>query len=192
LYDEFEDGDPRRDVTIYNANTNLTQYQKGFQNTGYFNYKYMARNAFRPSQGTVDHNWPINYKDMRFAEILLMGAELFLDSDMAKAADYLSDVRERAMGSEARLETITIDDIYHERRVELAGEGHRKWDLLRRGLDYAKEKIDASWEVGEVDNKADFQNRFFDTQTWGMLPIPASEIRLMDEGVLNQFVPAFQ
>jgi hypothetical protein len=46
--------------------------------------------------------------------------------------------------------------------------------------------------VGEVENKIDFANRFFDPLTWGMLPIPASEIRLMDAGVLNQFVPAFQ
>jgi hypothetical protein len=192
LYNEFEAGDVRRDITIYNANTNLTSYQKGFQNTGYFNKKYMPLNAYRPAQGTTDHNWPINYKDMRFAEVLLMGAELFLDTDMSKAADYLSDVRERAMGVDARKETITLDDIYHERRVELGGEGHRKWDLLRRGLDYAKTRIDATWDVGEVENKVDFQNREFKTLTWGMLPIPASEIRLMDKGVLNQFVPAFQ
>ena len=54
------------------------------------------------------------------------------------AADYLNEVRVRAMGESARLTNITLDDIYHERRVELACEGHRKWDLLRRGLDYTK------------------------------------------------------
>lgn len=192
LHDAFEPGDPRLDATIYNADDRLASYQKGFQNTGFFNYKYMARDAYRPAQGTVDHNWPINYKDMRFAEVLLIGAELFLDTDPTKAADYLSDVRERAMGPGARKPTITLDDIYHERRVELAGEGHRKWDLLRRGLEYAKEKIDASWVVPLAESPVDFQNRQFDTNTWGMLPIPASEIRLMNPGVLKQYVPAFQ
>jgi starch-binding outer membrane protein, SusD/RagB family len=194
LVEEFEDGDPRKDVTVYDANAKLTKYTKGFQNTGFFNYKYMPRTEFLPStQGTQDHNWPINYKDMRFAEVLLIGAELFLNSDPAKAADYLSDVRERAMGAGARKTSITIDDIYHERRVELACEGHRKWDLLRRGLDYAKEKIDASWDVpSDVPNPNDFQGRMFDVNTWGMLPIPASEIRLANPGMLQQVVPAFQ
>ena len=192
LANEFENGDPRKDVTLYDAGANLTKYTKGYQNTGYFNKKYMPLAAYRPAQGTTDHNWPINYKDMRFSELLLIGAELNLTTNLEKATEYLNRVRVRAMGEDAALETITLDDIYHERRVELAGEGHRKWDLLRRGLTYAEEKINASWAVGEVENKADFTNRFFDPQTWGMLPIPASEIRLMNPGILNQYVPAFQ
>ena len=36
------------------------------------------------------------------------------------------------------------------------------------------------------------EGRQFITNTWGMLPIPAGEIRLMNEGVLKQFVPAFK
>jgi hypothetical protein len=129
---------------------------------------------------------------MRLAEVYLIGAELWLNDDPGKALDYLNEVRTRAMGDEAALESITLDDIYHERRVELAGEGHRKWDLLRRGLDYAKEKIDASWVVPPSANLVDFQGRKFETSTYGMLPIPASEIRLMNPGVLEQHVPAFQ
>jgi starch-binding outer membrane protein, SusD/RagB family len=193
LIDEFEDGDPRIWTTVYNADDSLTEYTKSFQNTGYFNYKYMPRAAFLPPKGEVAHNWPINYKDMRFAELLLIGAELFLDTDPAKAADYLSDVRERAMGPSARKSSITLDDIYHERRVELACEGQRKWDLLRRGLDHAKEKIDASWNVpGSISNPTDFAGRSFNVNTWGMLPIPASEIRLVNAGMLAQQVPAFK
>lgn len=194
LYDEFETGDPRREVSIYDANANLTSYARGFQNTGYFNYKYMPRAAYLPTGGgTPDHNWPINYKDMRLAELYLIGAELFLDDNPTKAADYLNEVRVRALGEPARLSSITLDDIYHERRVELAGEGHRKWDLLRRGLDYTKEQIDASWDIPTTaESPGDFTGRQFLENTWGMLPIPASEIRLFNEGVLQQYVPAFQ
>jgi starch-binding outer membrane protein, SusD/RagB family len=193
LYNEFEAGDPRRDVTIYNANTNLSGYTKGFQNTGYFNYKYMPRADYLPSGGgTPDHNWPVNYKDMRLAELYLIGAELHLASNPTKAASYLNEVRVRAMGESARLATITLDDIYHERRVELAAEGHRKWDLLRRGLDYTKTKINASWVIpANADGPGDFEGRQFLENTWGMLPIPASEIRLANPGVLKQHVPAF-
>jgi starch-binding outer membrane protein, SusD/RagB family len=192
LYDEFEAGDPRRDVTIYDASTKLTGYQKGYQNTGYFNYKYLPRSAYIGPSGNSEFNWRINYKDMRLAEVYLIGAELYLDSDNGKATGYLNKVRTRAMGDAAAKGSIDLDDIYHERRVELGGEGHRKWDLLRRGLDYAKEKIDASWVVPLAENPVDFQGRQFSTNTWGMLPIPGSEIRLVNEGFLKQYVPAFQ
>jgi hypothetical protein len=195
LLNEFEAGDPRLNATIYSANDSLTGYTRGFQNTGYFQYKYMPRAAFDPTTvgGIRDHNWPINYKDMRYAEVLLIAAELFMDSDNSKATGYLNEVRTRAMGPGAALTSIDLDDIYHERRVELAGEGHRKWDLLRRGLTYAKTQIDASWVIPpEAESPSDFEGRQFITDTWGMLPIPASEIRLVNEGMLVQHVPAFK
>lgn len=194
LYNEFEAGDPRREVSIYDAEANLTGYTKAFQNTGYFNYKYMPRAAYLPSGGgDPAHNWPINYKDMRLAEVYLIGAELWLNDDNGTATGYLNEVRTRAMGDAAALGSIDLDDIYHERRVELANEGHRKWDLLRRGLAYAEEQINASWDIpATADSPGDFEGREFIQTTWGMLPIPAGEIRLADEGVLKQFVPAFQ
>jgi hypothetical protein len=193
LVNEFEPGDPRLDVTCYNADVNLTSYAPGYQNTGYFNAKYMPRSAYIAPNGNIEHNWRINYKDMRLAELYLIGAELFLNADPVKAANYLNEVRVRAMGESARLATIDLDDIYHERRVELAGEGHRKWDLLRRSLDYAKTMIDASWDVpAGLDNAGDFSLGVFETNTWGMLPIPAPEIRLVNEGTLQQYIPAYQ
>lgn len=194
LVNEFEAGDPRLGTAVYSANDSLTGYTKGFQNTGYFNYKYMPRKAFDPTLngGTKDHNWPVNYKDMRYAEVLLIAAELNLEANNALATEYLNEVRTRAMGDGAALSSITLDDIYHERRVEFAGEGHRKWDLLRRGLDYAKQQIDASWVVpAEADSPGEFEGREFVIDTWGMLPIPASEIRIMNQGVLKQYIPAF-
>jgi starch-binding outer membrane protein, SusD/RagB family len=192
LYDEFEGGDPRRDVTAYDADENLTSYQKGFQNTGYFSYKYMPRSAYVATNGSSEFGWRVNYKDMRLAEVYLIAAELYLNTNNSKATDYLNEVRTRALGDGAAKPSITLDDIYHERRVELAGEGHRKWDLLRRGLEYAQQEIDASWVVPQAESQVDFQGRKFDVNTWGMLPIPGSEIRLMNPGVLKQYVPAFQ
>ncbi|MFY0624925.1 MAG: RagB/SusD family nutrient uptake outer membrane protein [Reichenbachiella sp.] len=193
LVDEYEPGDPRLNVTCYNADVNLTSYFHSYQNTGYFNAKYMPQSAYIAPNGNVDHNWAINYKDMRLAELYLIGAELNLTSNPVIAADYLNEVRVRAMGEPARLATIDLDDIYHERRVELAGEGHRKWDLLRRGLDYAKTMIDASWVTPDgIENPGDFELGVFNTNSWGMLPIPAAEIRLVNEGTLTQFVPAYQ
>lgn len=76
--------------------------------------------------------------------------------------------------------------------MEFGGEGLRKWDLLRRGLDFAGEKINASFNIpAGTPNASDFAPRTFKADSWGMFPIPAGEIRNMNSGVLKQMVPAY-
>ncbi len=193
LVNEYEANDPRKDVTIYDAELSLTDYTRAFMNTGYFNKKYMPYTPHEATVGTKDHNWDKNYIDIRFADVLLMAAELNLGVDDTKALNYLNRVRERALGSNALLTNITLADIQHERRVELAGEGHRKWDLLRWGLAYAEEKINESFNLpAGISNAQDFQGRTFKASYWGMFPIPASEIRNVNAGILKQYVPAYK
>lgn len=193
LAKEFEAGDPRKDASLYNAEVELTKYTKAFMNTGYFNRKYMALNAYIGSGGDPSHNFPRNFVDIRYADVLLMASEVFLTDNPSKAAGYLNQVRTRALGAGAAKASITLDDIYHERRVELAGEGSRKWDLLRRGNDYAAAKIAASFNVPSgIPNPSDFTPRVFKAETWGMFPIPVSDIRNTNEGVLSQMVPAYR
>lgn len=192
LANEFEAGDPRKDATLYNADEKLTKYNKAYMNTGYFNKKYMALSAFIGSGGDPSHNFPRNFVDIRYAEVLLMAAELNLDN-ASKALGYFNQVRTRSMGAGAALTSLTLDNIYHERRVEFGGEGLRKWDLLRRGNDYAAAKINASFAVPQgIPNPADFTVRTFKADTWGMFPIPASEIRNTNKDVLKQMVPAYK
>lgn len=194
LINEYEEGDTRFNTTIFNADTDLTSYTAAFQNTGYFMKKYMGLKEYEhTSGGDAQHNWRKNYIDIRYAEVLLMAAELYLDDNPALALDYLNQVRTRAMGEDAALSDITLDDIYHERRVELAGEGHRKWDLLRRGLDYTATMVNASFDVSEINppNAQDFTGRNFAPDTWGMFPVPGVEIRNANNGVLQQYVPAY-
>jgi len=193
LADEFEPGDPRKYATLFDAETELSDYNRAFMNTGYFNRKYMALSAYIGSGGDQAHNFPRNHMDIRYADVLLMAAEVWLPDNASKAAGYLNQVRTRALGTAAAKLTITLDDIYHERRVEFGGEGLRKWDLLRRGLTYAETKINASFVVpAGIPNPGQFTNRTFKANSWGMFPIPASEIRNMNEGVLKQMVPAYQ
>jgi len=194
LANEFEAGDTRKAVTLYNANEKLIKYTRGFQNTGYFNYKFIPRKAFISSKGDPAHNFPINYPDIRYADVLLMAAELNLTANSSKAVDYLNRVRVRAMGTGAAKTSITLEDVYHERRMELAGEGHRYWDLLRRGTDYTTTKIQASFSnipTGSKINPADFAPRTYKANTYGMFPIPASEIR-NTSGKIKNMVPAYQ
>jgi len=195
LYNEFEAGDPRRDVTIFDASLNLASYTTGYQNTGYFNEKFRPRIEYQATGGAAQHNWFINYPDIRLADVLLMASEIFLTDDPAFSLDCFNKVRVRAMGDAAKKSSINIDDIYHERRVELSGEGHRYWDLIRRGFDYAADKINNGYMDVPADaaSIADFAlPRVFNPQTYGMFPIPATEIRNVNEGVLKQFIPAYK
>ncbi len=43
-----------------------------------------------------------------------------------------------------------------------------------------------------IPNAGDFAGRTFKANSWGMFPIPASEIRNTNSGVLKQFVPAYK
>jgi hypothetical protein len=191
---EFEAGDPRKDVSLYDADVELATYTKGYMNTGLFNKKFMAISAYIGSGGDNSHNFPRNFMDIRYADVLLMAAEVWLTDNNTKATGYLNEVRKRAMGDGAALASIDIDDIYHERRVEFAGEGSRKWDLLRRGLSYAEANINSSFVVpGGIPNAGDFTGRNWNgNESWGMFPIPAGEIRNMNTGVMKQMVPAYQ
>ena len=71
-----------------------------------------------------------NVRILRFADILLINAEAAIYAG-GDAANPLNRVRVRA-----NLDPIgspTIEDIWEERRLELAGEQDRYWDLLRTG-----------------------------------------------------------
>lgn len=193
LVAEFEENDPRLAATIFDANEQLTKYDAGYQNTGYFNNKFIALTSFISKKGDAYFNWGLNYPDIRYSDVLLMAAELNLSDDATKAVSYFNQVRTRSLGASAAKSSISIDDIYHERRVELGGEGHRYWDLLRRGLDYTEAKVNASFQNIPVRNNvtaSEFTPRNFNVATYGMYPIPGSEIRLSG-GNLKQYVPAY-
>ena len=139
----FEEGDSRKEVSILDieawaAETGAT-YGVGYEHTGYYNRKYIARKG---DQNLGDQNLtnPNNYRSIRFADVLLMAAEANNrkeNPDDAKALEYLNRVRERAFGNSdnniAASGAALKDAILSERRVELVGEGHRFFDLVRTG-----------------------------------------------------------
>lgn len=124
---------------------------------------------------------------IRFSDVLLMGAELYLDSDLGKAQMYFDRVRGRAFGSNytkpenqvtLTAGTAGLNAIMEERRLELAFEGQRYFDLLRQGLSTAKAAIDHD----DSDNDYDVT---FRTETGGFLEIPNNQINLSN-GTLIQ------
>ncbi len=144
VVDEFEDGDNRKEVAIldidaWSAATGA-QFTTGYEHTGFFNRKYLPRKRSAEAAGDLNITNPNNYRAIRFADVLLMVAEAFNrrpNADDAKAKTYLNRVRERAFGNTDHNITTTGTNltaaIYHERRVELVGEGHQFFDLVRTG-----------------------------------------------------------
>jgi hypothetical protein len=126
LWNEYETNDPRRDLSI------ATGYQNG---ATFVAQKYPKKwtDASAPIQGgTVYGN--NNFMVLRYADLLLMLSEATGD------ASYLNQVRARvglpAYGTAGYPSNIysTLDlAIEHERRVELALEFHRWFDLKRTG-----------------------------------------------------------
>lgn len=117
-----------------------------------------------------------NFKVIRYAEVLLLGAEAaYYDNKPAEALIMLNLVRERAFRDAIAAGRVTLDgikknssgqalleDIWQERRLELAGEGDRFFDLKRtHRLDILKTK------------KPDI---LFQANKHELLPIPSSEL----------------
>lgn len=67
---------------------------------------------------------------LRLSDIYLVYAEALVNTDNATALEYVNKVRTRA-GAEP-LAAVTMEDIWKERRLELAGEGDYWYDFVRR------------------------------------------------------------
>ena len=144
VVDEFEAGDNRKDVAILDIDAWATStgaaFTTGYEHTGYFNRKYIPRKRSADAAGDLNLTNPNNYRAIRYADVLLMAAEAFnrkSNPDDDKAKTYLNLVRERAFGNTNNNITTTGSNltsaIYKERRVELVGEGHHFFDLVRTG-----------------------------------------------------------
>ena len=192
VYSSWPTGDERRDASIMAIDEEGINYTKANdvkEYTGYFTKKYTPTcdeegNSIAVNNGGV--NFMIgqfqDYFSIRFADVLLMAAEL----GSTNALDYVNQVHTRA-GLTA-LSTVDKDVIFEERRLEFAFEGLRYWDLLRYdpSLQYAANKVAFSGTVetgaAEVSKIIDGNNL---VKTRGLFQIPNNQITLSN-GVLTQ------
>lgn len=95
--------------------------------TGFGVMKYLDETKSNMGErGTSGTDWQI----FRYGEVLLNLAEAAFElGETGEALGAINQLRRRAGVSE--LSEINRDDIRHERKVELAFEGHRYWDLRR-------------------------------------------------------------
>lgn len=147
----------------------------------------------------------INYTIIRYADVLLMAAEAEIEvGSLATALVYINKVRTRAaasilmdgavpaanyvinpyatLGTQTQARAI----VRFERKLELSGEGHRFFDLMRWGADgkallnsfiaYEKDKYPSGAYAGIsfTNNQDEF------------LPLPQSQIDLLGADILKQ------
>jgi hypothetical protein len=135
--------------------------------TGFLVRKFMDPTVGSGQLGTQSEVWWVRY---RYAEVLLNAAEAAFElGQPAVAAGYMNTVRARAGLTTPLIATdITFDRIVHERKVELAFEGHELFDNKRWRLAHKVwngESISAA-EVTSNIGKADKVN----TQIYGLWP----------------------
>jgi starch-binding outer membrane protein, SusD/RagB family len=132
----------------------------------YYNYKAYTSATKETYANADDKDRPKNIKILRYADVLLMNAEAAVHVG-ADANTPLNTVRLRAGLTST---TATIDAIWKERRVELALEHDRFWDLVRQGR--AAQVLNAS-------------GKHFVAGKNELLPVPNSQIQL-SSGKLTQ------
>jgi len=151
LANAYATGDQRKAVTVLdieaykaaNPSYGITYQVAPYKNTGLYNQKYLPRKG--QTSGQIELNYLNNFRIIRYADVLLMAAEAFNRSatpNDTKAQSYLNQVRQRAFRDNLHNITATGNALYQaildERRLELAMEGERFFDLVRTGQASAK------------------------------------------------------
>jgi hypothetical protein len=164
--DSYEAGDKRKDATIlYEGGPAFDgkEYKASYSGTGYNLRKFLVPKSISPDYNTS----PADFIVLRYADVLLMEAEALNELGQMDAAIVpLNEVRERA-GLNDKEANISKDSmravILHERRMELAFEGQRWFDLIR--VQNGQYGLDFLHSIGKVNA----------TQKFLLLPIPQVE-----------------
>ena len=192
VYESFDPGDYRRTVSfeeeasIGGTVVDFTQFTiSGHEHAG--NMPYIAKYTRFPgpfdrgNARATSHNPSM----IRYAEILLIAAEAAVElGDNASALNFINQVRARARaGGNTRTGadvpvtvdpsavpadltgTVTVADVLEERRIELAFEGKRWYDIARRRI--GNEVFGAGGLEGEKPNFSDIDY---------LMPIPFDEL----------------
>jgi hypothetical protein len=164
--DAYEPGDKRKDQTIlYEGCPDFDGkvYKSSYSVTGYNLRKFLVPKSISPDYNTNPADFPV----LRYADVLLMQAEALNELGQTTQAEApLNKVRARAgLGEVHGLNKDAFrEKVLHERRIELAFEGDRWFDLIR--INQGQYALDFLHSIGKVNATA--KNL--------LLPIPQKEI----------------
>jgi hypothetical protein len=122
---------PNGDGKLLTGSSGPQATQVEVSNSGFYLRKYIDSGVGTSTRGIRSDTWWIRF---RLSEILLNASEAALElGNTAEALTYVNRVRERAgfPANSLTTSTLNIARLQNERRVELAFEDHRVWDLKR-------------------------------------------------------------
>lgn len=173
LVNAYEEDDPRQDATILfvGETTPFGEILPDNVPNPRYNQKVYTDPAFRIAANTQAGFW-VNIRLLRYADVVLMAAEAANKlGQTSEALEKLEWVRARARGQQDILPEVTTTDavlleeaIRYERRIELAMEHERFFDLVRWGI--ARDVLHAAGKTNYTVGRDE------------LLPIPQSEIDL--------------
>lgn len=206
LFGDPSPADPRFGTTIHHDTIGANDSIHWYDRDGYFWAKVCYQfdgtwgNAPRSFQAKYECSYeefrgtgaswaeaPFNNRMIRYSDVVLLAAEAALMSgDEPKAREYVNMVRTRARMCGPAGNTcpadytspITMDEIIHERRLELALEGHRFFDLVRWNI--AEEYLDGQY----LENQGVYVT--FESPKNDFYPIPEGEVNT-SQGALLQY-----
>ena len=173
LSNAYEPGDVRREATILFVQTTPFTLWDGFIGSSTWNN---PRYNYKAYQSSIEESWngdkgltAKNLRILKYSDILLIRAEAASELGMVgEATDRVNEIRVRA--GLAELTSVTITDVYKERRLEMAMEHDRWFDLVRTG-----QAVSAMAANGKT----------FIVGTHERFPIPQDQI-IQSNGVLLQ------
>ncbi|AWM32242.1 RagB/SusD family nutrient uptake outer membrane protein [Hymenobacter nivis] len=198
----IQENDPRRRWTIIKQGDNVGPKTASFDYSSY-DTKLSENESGRTSRkmflpladrpANEGNHSPLNRIELRYADLLLMHAEASQHlGQEAKALTSLNLVRERANRLQpgtvlprTSAGVVLLNHIWLERRLELAMEGHRYYDLVRQHrLVAVMQAFNASqltstdpYDKGKVKDQISDKNNFF--------PIPTNQIQLSGGAVVQ-------
>ena len=173
----------------------------------YIYYK-SQENSFTDGSSWTRGYATMNYTIIRFADVLLMAAEAEIEAgDLMKAMEYVNMVRRRAANSDhwvknpdgtnaanyviSEYDASQFSDqasartaVRMERKLELSGEGHRFFDLVRWGI--ASEVLNAYLQHEAKFLVTKFGGANFTAGKNEYYPIPQTQIDIQGADVLSQ------
>jgi len=176
----YENRDPRLQATVIVKGSlfkGSVVTDDQYPRTGYGQKKYTVFKDDTPAATIPDGQSELNYILLRYADVLLMYAEAQNEANGPDASVYdaINEVRARA-GMPPVDETLDQDglreEIRHERRIELAGEGFYYYDVRRWGIAPDVLNGDIYNDKGER-----IDTRRFNPQRDGLWPVPAIAIQ---------------
>ncbi|WP_163717760.1 RagB/SusD family nutrient uptake outer membrane protein [Mangrovibacterium lignilyticum] len=151
-YGDYSPKDLRRDVTVgVTANSGscsewMIDFTPGNRQKGGLCNNKTDESRMSDPYTIKQRSSGVNWVQMRLAQVVLMLAETYVElGEEAKAKTELTKIRSRAFSSEDQTEMVTNyinslsgDDlknaIVEEHKLELAGEGHHRFEMIRSGL----------------------------------------------------------